>query len=152
LTHIDLATKNEDGYAPIHFAAQFGTVDALTKIIPLREFIDERCAWNRTALMYGSLKGDLNIVTLLIKYGADINAQGDFDKITALHLAAYEGQIEIVNYLLQHGANPKITDKYNRTPYDHAVTQKHTEVQSALIHYQEPQKIEHIGTSTQENE
>ena len=42
----------------------------------------------------------------------------DYDKRTALHVAASEGHIEIVRTLLKEGADVNFADRYNTTPLD----------------------------------
>ncbi|KAG5750514.1 hypothetical protein H9Q70_006834 [Fusarium xylarioides] len=48
-----------------------------------------------------------NVVKLLIKNGADVNAQ-DSELVTPLHLAALYGQMDMVLTLLRAGANPNL--------------------------------------------
>lgn len=55
------------------------------------------------------------------KYGIDIN-QGDYDKRTALHLAAEEGHEEIVEYLLgEENINVNVVDRWQTTPLKGAI-------------------------------
>jgi len=72
--------------------------------------------WNgNTALIEASEKGYTEIVKLLLKAGADVNAE-DGDGRTALILAKEQGYIEIVDLLKKAGAknDSKITlDKIN---------------------------------------
>ena len=49
----------------------------------------------------------------------DIN-QGDYDKRTALHLAAGEGHLDVVQYLCTAGANVNVADRWNNRPLDDA--------------------------------
>src|SRR6266702_3947949 len=58
---------------------------------------------------------ELDLVELLLKCGADMNAQ-DKNNVTRLHLASREGQFEIVRMLLGHGANPKAMNDQGQTP------------------------------------
>ena len=67
-----------------------------------------------TALIDASLKGQKEIVELLILEGADLNArdnQGD----TALMNAALKGHIEIVELLISNGADVSVKDKSGNT-------------------------------------
>ena len=47
----------------------------------------------------------------------DINA-GDYDKRTALHLAAGEGHTDVVQLLCERGANVNIEDRWGGRPLD----------------------------------
>ncbi|XP_051167873.1 putative ankyrin repeat protein RF_0381 [Leptopilina boulardi] len=74
-----------------------------------------------TPLIYGSkssAKGiSLDIIELLIEYGADIDA-GDINGVTALHIAAGFYNLKVVKYLLKLGANVNIRTKNDLTPLD----------------------------------
>eukprot|EP00731_Ephydatia_muelleri_P020724 Em0013g451a len=54
-------------------------------------------------------------VELLIKKGADINAQNK-EKQTALHLASSKASAEMVEVLIKHGAKPNVQDVDGHTP------------------------------------
>ncbi len=56
-----------------------------------------------------------NLVSLLLKYGANFNTQ-DNCGFTALHLAAHPKQIHIMRLLLKHGGNLDIKNEYGDTP------------------------------------
>lgn len=60
------------------------------------------------------------IYLLVLRMGnIDIN-QGDYDKRTALHLAAGEGHLDVVQYLCTAGANVNVADRWNNRPLDDA--------------------------------
>ena len=50
----------------------------------------------------------LNVVTLLVEHGADVDLQ-DLDETTALHIAVKKNSLEIVELLLHYNANPNLT-------------------------------------------
>ena len=63
---------------------------------------------------------NINLVKLLIKYGADVNLKvfllimkeyNDVGEKTPLHYAVEKNNFEITNFLLDNGANPTIGDK-----------------------------------------
>ena len=77
--------------------------------------------------------GAIPLMDLLLRYGADVNAQVTGTKtysmriarspstnegMTALHAAAQAGRTDLVRYLLEKGANPEITDANGRKPID----------------------------------
>jgi hypothetical protein len=53
--------------------------------------------------------------------------QGDYDKRTALHLAAGEGHAMVVRLLCQSGADVNVEDRWSRRPLDDAIQGKHNE-------------------------
>lgn len=64
--------------------------------------------------------GDINEVEMLLMLGEfDVN-EGDYDKRTALHLAAGEGNADIVELLCKNNANVNIEDRWNNRPLDDA--------------------------------
>lgn len=64
-------------------------------------------------------QGDLKQVSDLLVQGAAVNHQ-DYDKRTALHVAACEGHGPIVRELLKAGADPCLRDRWGYTPLDEA--------------------------------
>ncbi|KAL9652565.1 hypothetical protein ABK040_000133 [Willaertia magna] len=71
-------------------------------------------------LLSVSAIGDLDEMNRLVEVdGADVNAY-DYDKRTALHIAASEGQLEMTKYLVSVGANINARDRWGHTPYSEA--------------------------------
>ena len=59
--------------------------------------------------------------------------KGDYDRRTALHLAASEGLLEVVKFLIDEaGADPSPQDRWGNSPLDDAKRHKHTAVESFL--------------------
>lgn len=59
--------------------------------------------------------GFVDIVELLLKYGAMVNVPG-CDNITPLHEAVLKNELEPVKLLLMYGADPEAYDVHGRTP------------------------------------
>ena len=66
-------------------------------------------------------KGHPQVVALLLKAGADVNAQNENDHwgTTPLHAAAHANQAAIAQLLIDYGANVRATDREGRTPMFH---------------------------------
>jgi ankyrin repeat protein len=58
----------------------------------------------RMALHEAAANGNLNVMKLLVKYGADVNGRNTSGE-TPLHLAAHFGHADAADYLLQNGAH-----------------------------------------------
>lgn len=69
--------------------------------------------------LYAAAEGDIVALKQVIARRIDVNTS-DYDKRTALHLAASESQAEAVRFLLRHGARPDAADRWGHTPLDDA--------------------------------
>jgi ankyrin repeat protein len=87
-----------------------------------------------TALHHSALRGDLEIVNLLLKSGADPNipregtsssSNLETGTVTALHLAAHCGHISIIRALIKHGADVNAYGTWWNTPLHAAITTIH---------------------------
>ncbi|XP_027211623.1 ankyrin repeat domain-containing protein 65 isoform X4 [Penaeus vannamei] len=59
----------------------------------------------RSVLHYAVLSGSIPIVNLLLKQGAQVNFEAEYNKPTPLDLAILKGDVELVRLLLDNGAN-----------------------------------------------
>ena len=135
----DVNARADDLSTPLHVAAQNGMVavvhmllehvanlgavddDGKTTSQVVSEYVNSRNVEGKTPLHlasqgYEGLKTlSLSIVAqLLLKYGAQVNAQGN-DHSTPLHVAAQYGRIEVVHVLLMHGVDISAEDDRGRT-------------------------------------
>ena len=62
---------------------------------------------NWTALHMAADKGHLEVVDLLLYYGAKVHARETALNMTALHLAAHNGRAAVCRCLVNHGADPQ---------------------------------------------
>lgn len=73
------------------------------------------------------------VIRLLIRWGADVNAKSGFDLRTPLHAAASSNNGAITSLLLEHGANIHVKDRYGETPLHRAARSNDVAVVSLLI-------------------
>ncbi|SDO41750.1 ankyrin repeat domain-containing protein [Phyllobacterium sp. OV277] len=60
--------------------------------------------------------GPANVIDLLVSKGADVNAKGDYDKMTPLHMAAsYGDDPAVIKALLKHGADKTAKTESGKT-------------------------------------
>jgi hypothetical protein len=85
---------------------------------------------NMTNFITAAADGDVDEVKLLLTVGEVNVDQGDYDKRTALHLAAGEGKLEVVELLCRSGADPNVEDRWGNRPLDDAIGSK----QNACAH------------------
>lgn len=85
-----------------------------------------------TGLMIAIMEEDIEIVTLLLENGADVNIQTK-DGETALILASMFGYIEIVKILLEYGANVDTKENLGMTALMAASGEGHIEIVKLLL-------------------
>ena len=85
----------------------------------------------RTALMWAVIEDTPEVVSLLLKAGANVNAKNK-DGETALMVAAGNGNKATVNFLIDAGADDLI-DNYGDTALIHASVRGNAETVNALI-------------------
>ena len=104
---------------PLHWAVLNGNLEKVKESI--KSGVDVNSTYFRghgkTAL---HLAKDLEIVKLLIKQGANVNAKDRKGKTPLHHLV---NQLEIVKLLIKQGANVNAKDRKGKTPLHHLVNQ-----------------------------
>ena len=73
-----------------------------------------------TAVFIAARRGDVNVVNLLIQYGADIKIR-DINGQSPLHAAVWSGSTETIHLLLDAKACVDDIDNFNNTPLSIAV-------------------------------
>ena len=97
--------------APIYFTAFCGFRDVFEKLIREHpEHVNTRGGPLGTALHAAARKNHLKIVQSLLRYGADVNAQGMCGR-TPLLFASEWGHLEVVRWLLEQGADVNAKDE-----------------------------------------
>lgn len=96
-----------------------------------------------TALIVAALRGNMEILPLLKKQGADFNIRNKQGK-TALMYGVYGKHSEIVCYLLENGANPILRDKNKLDALSHSIYAKKREIIESLLEYGASITMEHL--------
>lgn len=125
---------DEDGYAPIHYAAWKGHYHLVKAILDAggnANLPHSKTAY--TALAEASKHGHLNLVKLLIERGAALETVTGSDRKTALLRAAQSGSREVMVYLLDQGANISAADHKDKTALLLAVARNDTESVQLLL-------------------
>jgi len=85
-------------------------------------------------LMYAASSGDLSALRRIAETQPDLDfGVGDYDRRTALHLAASEGHVEVVSFLLDHGTGHSPVDRWGSTPLDDAILNGFQDVEEILV-------------------
>ncbi|XP_064636056.1 ankyrin repeat domain-containing protein 65-like isoform X2 [Lineus longissimus] len=106
------------GWTPAHWAAYFGKLACLRKVV-MNETIGVDCdiytrEFHQTPAHLGAFGGHPHLLHWLILSGADKNSQ-DYLGETPVHKAARTGSMECVSLLASHGAQLGIKNKTNHT-------------------------------------
>ena len=86
---------------------------------------------DKTALHVACEKNDEQVVQLLVKHGAHINAC-DVDGFTPLHLAAIYGNLQVVKKLVELKADVNLTTADGKDAADYAQLNEETEIEEYL--------------------
>ena len=108
-------------------AAKNGDVASIKKLLATDpSLVAARDTDGSTPLHCATWKGQVEVVSFLLKSGADVNAVNENEHwgTTPLHAAAHANQAAIAKLLLDHGANVKAKDKEGRTPLFHTTFHK----------------------------
>ncbi|KAL3809007.1 hypothetical protein ACHAXA_000287 [Cyclostephanos tholiformis] len=76
----------------------------------------------------GNLRDVRDHVSSVIASHPNVINFGDYDRRTALHLAASEGHLDVVTYLVDMGAHVNRSDRWGGSPLDDAHRHRHTDV------------------------
>lgn len=117
----DVNAPDQNGTTPLMTACRWGKLNMVRILLQHGAKADEpRTAKGRTPLMVAcAYYSGPEICGLLIKYGANVNAQA-LDGSTALMLAANNGKVAVVELLLNQKANAYVKDSKGATALDYA--------------------------------
>ncbi|XP_076456466.1 uncharacterized protein LOC143290823 [Babylonia areolata] len=101
-------------------AISSGSADLVRQQITQEPDLINMSGWHRqTALHRACLLGYIDVVRLLLEYGADPNARNNFDE-TPLHYACKRGLPPVLKCLLERGADVSLVDKMGKGVIHHA--------------------------------
>ncbi|MBQ4493615.1 MAG: ankyrin repeat domain-containing protein [Elusimicrobiaceae bacterium] len=127
--------KNDEGFTPLYFAAQYLTPETLTLILDRGAKVNLPSTYNLTPLMAAAAAGRADNVKILLEYGADPNMLDDKD-LTALDHAFNNHQLEAAILL-----NPITTIKKPTMNYEELLDET-MNGQAALEHMTSPEPQE----------
>ncbi|WP_082593758.1 ankyrin repeat domain-containing protein [Paenibacillus sp. Soil766] len=130
-----------DGYTPLGLAAHFGNEDIVTYLLDSTwtdiNLKSKDGKLNNTPL-HASIAGNhIHIVRLLLKHGADVNAQCEGEMrqgFTPLHVAVHFNRLELVKILLESGADMQIHNSNSLTPFEYAIERGNNEIADTITH------------------
>jgi len=119
-----LAGSRSAGRTLLHFAAGAGCLEVVGLLLRLGTYPDIRDSGGHTPLYRAAdecaSEAGPEVVRILVRAGADVNAANGVTRATALHMAARRGHLEIARVLLDAGASPRARDRKGDTPLERA--------------------------------
>lgn len=114
-----MASSSSQPGREIFKAAKNGDLTALRKLLRADpSLIHARDKDGSTPLHWAAWRGQIDVTRLLLKAGAEVNAQSQNTHwgTTPLHAAAHGNQAAVAQLLLEHGANIRAKNLNKRTP------------------------------------
>ncbi len=109
------------GETLLHLAVKGNKSRAVQFLLQHGANIEAQDRRDYTPLVQATIQGNIEIVRLLLSFGANVNAQYytyETYTLTPLHVAALNGYPDIVQLLLKYGADPLLFSKSHGTPLD----------------------------------
>jgi len=101
----------------VHEATALGSVRRVTALLDADpKLVGQRNKFGWTPLHVAVARGYGDLAALLVKRGADLNAQETGRKSTPLHLAVEMGDVPVAKLLLEAGARADVKDATGRGP------------------------------------
>src|SRR5215813_5659937 len=122
-----------DGFYPLGLAVFFGKKTVAAVLIAAGADVNA-VAKNemRVAPLHAAAAAhQLELATMLVERGADVNARQESD-FTPLQEAAATGQVEMIKLFLSHGADVAARNQQGKTALDYAIESGHKEAEEIL--------------------
>jgi hypothetical protein len=118
---------------PLYYAARLGFRDLAEHLIAEHpEHVSARGGREVTPMHAAASAGHVNILSLLIQHGADVNDR-DLIGDTPLHLASDNARLQVGRFLLNHGADIHARNKFNNTALIYAIMRNNIEFARMLL-------------------
>ena len=134
----DPSIPDNNGISPLHRAVKINDLKMVETLLSINTETEEWTKVNArnneglTPLAISAQQGNMEILKLLIEYGANINLPSFENKLTPLHRAVSKGNIEVIQVLIENNAQLNVQDAIQRTPLDLARTLKKVEIINIL--------------------
>ena len=139
----DYSVCDCNGARALHYAAQNNNYEVVISMLNLQKITDEPDNEDRTALMWAAVKGNAEVVKVLLERKCtNVNAI-DKRQQTALHMSCQAGHLNCVKLLLAFQADVSIVDKQHHIPLFLACASGHADVVSELLGHGSMSNLDH---------
>ncbi|ETN65137.1 tyrosine-protein kinase shark [Anopheles darlingi] len=140
----NIDSKNQDGQTAVHLACLHADDKILQKLIERGANINSRDAKGNTPLHYACAKRNgLEMVRMLVKASANVQARNSETGWVPLHEAAENGNIDAIKELLASGAPHRPRSDFGEMPSDRARQRGHFPVVEFLNAYEPARPLTH---------
>jgi ankyrin repeat protein len=129
----DVDVQTDDGYTPLHLAAEYGHLATVKQLLGKGAKPDGRARDGCTPIHLAALSGHSDVIDHLLDLTSDVDVQTDYG-YAPLHLAAENGHSATVKQLLGKGAKLSIQGKDGQTPLHLAAQNGHSSAIECLLH------------------
>ncbi|MBI5207551.1 MAG: ankyrin repeat domain-containing protein [Candidatus Firestonebacteria bacterium] len=130
LEELNIKAIDENGFTPLHKAAETGNIEQIELLISKGANINAKTNNGITPLYIVAKYGYKNVVELLINNNATINSENNFSPL----LIAFEnGHNEIAEFLIDKGVDVNVKHRSGWTPLDLAIDKKDKKLIKLLI-------------------
>lgn len=129
----DVNSKNFGGWGLLEYASEQKDEELVQAILDRQKTAEKSNKDVGEALSEAAQKGNISMLQLLLKNGADLEARNRWGHETPLMKAAYYGQVEAVAWLLDHGAKMEARDSRGNTALLHAAWMGKCDVVKLLL-------------------
>jgi ankyrin repeat protein len=119
--------------APVAEAAKAGDAAAVRRLLKEGGDVNAALGDGTTALHHAAMRGDAEMVGILLYAGANVRATTRLGGYTALHLASQRGHEAVIERLVTAGANPNQATATGATPLMLAAASGHVAAVKQLV-------------------
>jgi ankyrin repeat protein len=119
--------------APVAEAAKAGDAAAVRRLLKEGGDVNAALGDGTTALHHAAMRGDAEMVGILLYAGANLRATTRLGGYTALHLASQRGHEAVIERLVTAGANPNQATATGATPLMLAAASGHVAAVKQLV-------------------
>ncbi|XP_029414483.1 ankyrin repeat and SOCS box protein 3 isoform X1 [Nannospalax galili] len=111
-----IQTKTFEGFSALHLAASQGHWKIAQILLEAGADPNATTLEENTPLFVAVENGQIDVLRLLLRHGANVNGSHSMCGWNSLHQASFQGNVEIIKLLLRKGANKECQDDFGITP------------------------------------